>query len=138
MKEYIPKEEGRVVTIEAGSQLETEDEKQRRNLYELISSLNSKAVLTGRIEGVESSANGDPRAIVYRGSYKILIPSFEIIDPPDDFRGMDPNEVMHYLLTRRLGAEIDYVIVNGQIAMKDNVQINGRAGKFIPGPYMTE
>ena len=33
---------------------------------------------------------------------------------------------------------IDYVIVNGQIAMKDNVQINGRAGKFIPGPYTVE
>lgn len=111
LKEFIPKEDGRVVTIDGGSQVETEDEKQRRNLYELISSLRSKAVLTGRIEGVESSSGGDPRAIVYRGTYKILIPSFEIIDPPDDFRGMDPNEVMHYLITRRLGAEIDYVIM---------------------------
>ena len=111
LKEFVPKEDGRVVTIEAGSRLETEDDRQRKNLYEMVSSLKSKAVLTGRIEGVESSGNGAPRAVVYRGTFKVLIPAFEIIDPPDDFRGMDPNEVMHYLLTRRLGAEIDYVIM---------------------------
>jgi hypothetical protein len=31
---------------------------------------------------------------------------------------------------------IDYVLVNGKVAMKDNVQVDGRAGMFIPGPYM--
>lgn len=31
---------------------------------------------------------------------------------------------------------IDYVLVNGKVAMKDNVQVDGRAGVFIPGPYM--
>ena len=33
---------------------------------------------------------------------------------------------------------IDYVLVNGKLAMKDNVQVNGRAGVFIPGPYITK
>ena len=33
---------------------------------------------------------------------------------------------------------IDYVLVNGKLAMKDNVQVNGRAGRFIPGPYIVK
>ena len=31
---------------------------------------------------------------------------------------------------------IDSVIINGKIALKDNMIINDRAGNFIPGPYM--
>ena len=30
---------------------------------------------------------------------------------------------------------IDYVIVNGQMAVDHNEIVNARAGKFIPGPY---
>ena len=33
-----------------------------------------------------------------------------IVDLPKDLRGQDPNEVYHYLLTKRLGSEIDYVV----------------------------
>ena len=33
-----------------------------------------------------------------------------IVDLPKDLRGQDPYEVYHYLLTKRLGSEIDYVV----------------------------
>ena len=32
------------------------------------------------------------------------------MEPPEDYRGRDPDEVLHYMLTKRLGAEVDYIV----------------------------
>lgn len=57
-----------------------------------------------------SGANGPALAVLYHGDFKIIIPASEAVEPPADFRGRSPDEVMHYLLTKRLGAEVDYII----------------------------
>jgi hypothetical protein len=31
---------------------------------------------------------------------------------------------------------IDYVVLDGKIALRDGEIVNARAGKFIPGPYV--
>ena len=100
----------RVVTIERNSEVTTQAEKQMKHFLEQLASLRSRHILTGKLEGVEVSESGEPRASLYYGEFKILIPSFELIDPPESFRDMDPNEVMRYLITKRLGAEIDFVV----------------------------
>ncbi|MBQ8589461.1 MAG: amidohydrolase family protein [Firmicutes bacterium] len=58
-----------------------------------------------------------------------------------DITIFDPDTIMDGATFENLNIKpvgIDAVIVNGRLAMKDNVQIDGRAGRFIPGPYMEE
>lgn len=100
----------RVVTIERNAEVTTQADTQMKHLLELLASLRSRHILTGKLEGVEVSDSGEPRASLYYGGFKVLIPSFELMDPPESFRDMDPNEVMRYLITKRLGAEIDFVV----------------------------
>ncbi len=77
-----------------------------------MESLKSKKILTGTIQGVErSEENPDVSfAVTYHGDFKIIIPAEETLKPPDNFRNRSPGDVMYYLVTKRLGAEIDYII----------------------------
>ena len=52
----------------------------------------------------------DAIAVIYHGAYKIIIPTREAVAPPDDYRDMSRSDVHEYLLTKRLGAEFDYII----------------------------
>ena len=45
-----------------------------------------------------------------RLSYKVAIPAEMAVSPPEDSRGRDASDVMHQMLTRRLGAEVDYIV----------------------------
>lgn len=107
----IKKQETKVVAIDDRPLVETESDKAMNDLMDLIGSLRSKRILTGTIQGVEtSSGSGDPRAVIYYGSFKVLIPSAEAVNPPGDFRDRSKNEVFKYLITKRLGAEVDFLV----------------------------
>ena len=99
-----------IVSLDPRSTVETEADTEMKYLLDLLASLRSRHILTGKLEGVESSEAGDPRAVLRYGSFKVLIPSFEMMEPPEDMRGMNPNEVMRYLISKRLGAEIDFIV----------------------------
>ena len=61
---------------------------------------------------VETEAD-NPRhafAVLYHGEFKVIIPAAEAVEPPEDYRGRDSDEVLHYMLTKRLGAEVDYIV----------------------------
>jgi len=49
-------------------------------------------------------------AAIYHGEFKIIIPADQTVEPPSDFRNQVPGDVMHYLITKRLGAEVDFII----------------------------
>ena len=102
--------EERVVTIDRQRSVETEADRQMSALLDLLESLRSKKIMTGKIEGVENSAGGIPSAVLQHGGFKVIIPCFECVDPPADFRDQDPNTVFHYILNKHLGAEIEYVV----------------------------
>ena len=102
--------EERVVTIDRQRSVETEADRQMSDLLDLLESLRSKKIMTGKIEGVENSAGGIPSAVLKHGGFKIIIPCFECVNPPADFRDQDPNTVFHYILNKHLGAEIEYVV----------------------------
>lgn len=92
--------------------VETEADKAKNDLLDLIESQRSGRILTGTIQGVEQSAD-NPRhafAVLYHGEFKVIIPAAEAVEPPEDYRGRDPDEVLHYMLTKRLGAEVDYIV----------------------------
>ena len=102
--------EERVVTIDRQRSVETEADRQMSDLLDLLESLRSKKIMTGKIEGVENSAGGIPSAVLKHGGFKIIIPCFECVNPPADFREQDPNSVYQYVLNKHLGAEIEFVV----------------------------
>lgn len=102
----------RVVSIDAERTVETDTDKLRSDLLDLVESLKGKKILTGTIQGVERLADNPEMsyAVTYHGDYKVIIPVLEAVDEPEDYRGQPKGDVLHYLLNKRLGAEVDYII----------------------------
>ena len=102
----------KVVSIDAERTVETAEDKLRNDLLDLVESMKGKKVLTGAIQGVER-AGDNPNliyAVVYHGNFKVIIPSLEAVEEPEDYRDQPKSDVLHYLLNKRLGAEVDYVV----------------------------
>ncbi len=102
--------EERVVSIDRERSVETEADRQMNDLLDLLESLRSKKIMTGKVAGVESTSSGVPSAVLQHGDFKIMIPCYECVNPPADFRDQEPNSVYHYILSKHLGAEIDFVV----------------------------
>ena len=99
-----------VLSIDDRRTVETDEDKAKNDLLDLLESLRTGRILTGTIQGVERASDNQSMAVIYHGAYKIVIPAEEAVNPPDDFRAQSPAEVFHYLLTKRLGAEVDYIV----------------------------
>ena len=102
----------RVLPIDLRRTVQTDEDKARSDLLDLLESQRTRRILTGTIQGIEGGPDNGGRslAVIYHGEYKILIPAEEAVIPPEDYRGRPPQEVLHQLLTRRLGAEVDYLV----------------------------
>jgi ribosomal protein S1 len=101
-----------VLAIDGERSVETQSDKLKNDLLDLVESQKGRRILAGTIQGVERSAeNPDISfAVIYHGAFKVIIPAEEAVLPPDDFRDRSPADVMHYLITKRLGAEVDFVV----------------------------
>mgnify|MGYP000171902205 FL=1 len=101
----------RVVSIDAERTVQTDTDRLRSDLLDLVESLKSKKILTGTIQGVERLADNPEMsyAVIYHGDFKVIIPVLEAIEEPEDYRGQPRGDVLHYLLNKRLGAEVDYL-----------------------------
>lgn len=115
-----------VVSIDDERTVETEADKLRNDLLDLVESQKTGRILTGTIQGIERPADNQARslAVIYHGGFKVIIPAEETVEPPDDYRGMLPEDVMHYMLTKRLGAEVDYIVKG--IDVKSNIAAASR------------
>lgn len=102
-------EPDQVLSIDAQRTVETETDKEKNDLLDLLESQKTGHILSGTIQGVEKTESRS-LAILYRGAYKVLLPAEETVTPPEDFRDQKPEDVFHYLLTKRLGAEVDYIV----------------------------
>jgi len=54
------------------------------------------SILTDYIEGVEK-IKGTVAAVLYHGTFKVIIPAEEAINPPNDYRGKDPIAVHRFV-----------------------------------------
>lgn len=101
-----------VLAIDGQLVAETEAEKARNDLLDLMESQKMGRILTGTIQGVERQESNQSRslAVIYHGEFKIIIPAEEAVEAPEDFRGRLPEDVLHDMLTKRLGAEVDYIV----------------------------
>ena len=102
----------KVLAIDGQLIAETEAEKARNDLLDLMESQKTGRILTGTIQGVERQESNQSRslAVIYHGEFKIIIPAEEAVEAPDDFRGRLPEDVLHDMLNKRLGAEVDYIV----------------------------
>ena len=101
-----------MVSIDERPTVETEADKAKNDLLDLLESQKTGRILTGTIQGVERPADNPSRslAVIYHGEFKVIIPAEEAVEPPADYRGRLPEDVLHYMLTKRLGAEVDYIV----------------------------
>jgi len=101
-----------VLAIDDERTVETSADKLRNDLLDLVESHKGRKILSGAIQGVERSADNPNLsfAVIYHGSFKVIIPAEETVRPPEDFRDRSPADVMHYLVTKRLGAEVDFIV----------------------------
>ena len=100
-----------ILSIDGELGIQTEFEKAKDKFLDLIESLKTGRYLTDTIQGVEKhSGLGEPRAIIFHGDYKVVIMASMIVNLPRNLRDQEPNDIYHYLLTKRIGAEIDYVV----------------------------
>jgi len=104
----------------------TDADKARNELLDLLESYRSKKHLSGTIQGIENPAGNPARtlAVLYHGEYKVIIPLTEAIEPPEDLKGQPLEHVLNYMLNKRLGAEIDYVIKG--IDAKEKIAVGSR------------
>ena len=125
-KRAAVKPKSNVVAIDAVRQVETDADKTRNDLLDLTESMKTGRILSGTIQGVEKASEHNPTslAVIYHGAFKVIIPALEAVNPPDDYRGVEPDEVHHYLITKRLGAEVDYIVKG--IDVKAGVAIASR------------
>lgn len=102
----------KIISIDDRPTIETEADKAKNDLLDLIESQRTGRILSGILQGVErpSDRPGNTVAVLYHGAFKVILPATETVDPPEDYRGRNPDDVHHYMLTKRLGAEIDYIV----------------------------
>lgn len=122
-----------VVAIDERLGVETDADKARDALLDLVESMKTRRILTGTIQGVERPSDNPSRslAVLYHGDFKIMIPAEEAVEPPEDFRGRMPEDVLHYMLTKRLGAEVDYIIkgIDGKAGIAAASRLEAMAAK---------
>ena len=100
-----------VMSIDARRTVETDADKAKNDLIDLTESLKTDKVLTGTVQGVERNFQGhDSVAVLYHGIFKVVIPAEDMVEKPEEVEGRTVDDAYHYLLTRRLGAEVDYVV----------------------------
>lgn len=100
-----------VVTIDEERTVETDQDKARNDLLDLTESMKTGRILSGSIQGVERPNNkAHAFAVIYHGAFKVIIPAQEAVEQPEDLRDQATEDVLHYLLTKRLGAEVDYIV----------------------------
>ena len=113
-----------VLSIDERPSVETDEERAQSDLIDLLESLKTGRILTGTIQGVEQAAGNVSCAVIYHGVFKVIVPASEAVETPEDLHGRSLEEVMHYLLSKRLGAESDYIVKG--IDREANVAIASR------------
>ena len=97
-----------VISLDGQRSELTPEARRRQDIIDLSESMKSRRVITGTIAGIEHMDESPDLAyaVVYHGAFKVIIPASEMFefdeDAADNYRGAT--------LSRRLGAEIDYVV----------------------------
>lgn len=114
---------GKLITIDGASSVRTKEQKRRETLIKLNESLKAKKPIKGVVKGVEKLNSTTSVAVVYVDDFKVIIPTNQMIEVTP-VAGRDPSQWGDYLLSKRLGSEIDFIICG--IQEKDNLAVANR------------
>lgn len=100
-----------VLTIGDTLSVVTDEEIYTENAIDIRESMQNNKILTGVIESMEQVGSKNV-ATVRHGDIKVIIPIEDAVDLPAHRSGdISDEEALQWMLTKRLGAEIDYVVV---------------------------
>lgn len=115
-----------ILSIDGELGVVTDADKAKDDLLDLLESYRSKKHLSGTIQGIENPT-GEPSkalAVLNYGEYKVIIPLREAVEPPDDLKGQPLDYALNYMLNKRLGAEVDYIVKG--IDAKEKIAVGSR------------
>jgi len=101
------------IAINEDERVMTSEEKEALLWLELRTAMKSKRILSAKLEGIEKLPSGSYLAIVYYKEFRIVIPASEMminINEYDDETNLEVNNRYAQILSRMLGAEIDFII----------------------------
>jgi len=106
--------EAEEVQIDENINLMTKEEKKSMIWLDLKAAMKSKKILSGRLEGIENTSTGTPIAVVYYKDIRVVIPATEMmidINEYEDQSRLELNNRYSQILSRTMGADIDFIIV---------------------------
>ena len=121
-----------VVSIDDRLRVETDADKARDAMLDLVESLKTRRILSGTVQGIERPGDGaNSVAVIYQGDFKGLIPAEEMVEIPEDTRGRSVSGALHYMLNKRLGAEVDYIVkgIDGEASVAVASRLEAMAAK---------
>ena len=121
-----------VVSIDDRLSVETDADKARDAMLDLVESLKTRRILSGTVQGIERPGDGaNSVAVIYHGDFKVLIPAEEMVEIPEDTRGRSVSGALHYMLNKRLGAEVDYIVkgIDGEASVAVASRLEAMAAK---------
>ena len=87
-----------VVSIDDRLGVETDADKARDAMLDLVESLKTRRILSGTVQGIERPGDGaNSVAVVYHGDFKVLIPAEEMVEKPEETRGRSVSDALHYM-----------------------------------------
>jgi predicted RNA-binding protein with RPS1 domain len=121
-----------VVSIDDRLGVETDADKARDAMLDLVESLKTRRILSGTVQGIERPGDGaNSVAVIYHGDFKVLIPAEEMVERPEDTRSRSVSDALHYMLNKRLGAEVDYIVkgIDGEAGVAVASRLEAMAAK---------
>ena len=104
----------RVLTIEAGAEIQTAEEQEAVIWHEIQNAHWTRRILTGTLDGVERTESGLTVAVVNYKGFRVAIPVKEMMlitgRMPTGPEYQELMSRMRGILTARLGSEIDFVV----------------------------
>lgn len=117
-----------ILSIGDERSVKTEAERYNEAIIDIRESLQNGKILTDTIDGIEEHRiNGMGKVtvgVLNHGDIKVCIRLEDAVIPPRRTRGVESVEGHQYMLTKRLGAEIDYVVVG--LDNENNIAVGNR------------
>ncbi len=121
-----------VVSIGDRLGVETDADKACDAMLDLVESLKTRRILSGTVQGIERPGDGtNSVAVIYHGDFKVLIPAEEMVERPEETQGRSLSDALHYMLNKRLGAEVDYIVkgIDGEVGVAVASRLEAMAAK---------
>ena len=101
-----------IVSIDDQRSVEIDADREKNALLDLTESLKSQKLMTGTIQGIEHPTHDlmNSLAVTYHEGFKVIIPVKEFVEPPADLKEQQLETVLNYMMNKRLGAEVDYIV----------------------------